>query len=84
MKNKVEVTVRGVYELGGNPCPVAFIRINYRLHDFYPCGTVHRRIKWLPRWLPFNTRYNYSLSSQMACVRMLRQKYTALAAELAD
>lgn len=76
--DKVEITVRGAYELGQNPWPIAFVRIDGQLHDFYLCGTVHRRVKWLPLWLPFNTRICTALTSQAACVQMLREKHTAI------
>lgn len=71
MEGKVTVSVRPPYDLGGNPYPVAFLWIGNDIMEAVPCGTVKRRVKWLPRWVPFNTRYDYSRSSQMACVRML-------------
>jgi hypothetical protein len=69
----VRVHVQPEYFDGSCPYPVAFLWIDGEMFDAYPCGTVHRRVKWLPLWFPFNARYSYSFYSQLACVQMLRE-----------
>ena len=74
MTEEVKVNVHAAWTLhGGNPHPVAFLWVGSNIHDFYPCGRPIRRISWLPLWVPFNCRMDYSLQSQIECVEVLRK-----------
>lgn len=68
----VAVNVRGPYSLyPPNPDPIAFLWIDGDIHDCYPCGKPSKRISWLPWWVPFNCKIDYSLDAQKECVQVL-------------
>ncbi|HEX8851198.1 MAG TPA: hypothetical protein VF761_16855 [Gemmatimonadaceae bacterium] len=69
----VQVYVTPEFFDGTCPYPVAALWIDGALFDTYPCGIVRKRVKWLPLWLPFNARYDFSIYAQLACVKRLRE-----------
>lgn len=73
MSKRVDITLRQAGFDGGCPFPVAFVRIDDELFDVYPAGTVTKRVKWLPRWLPFNSRWCHSARAQRVFVHTLRR-----------
>lgn len=82
-KAPVELSIHGVGELHPfNPWPVVFLRVNGWPIDWFPCGLVRQRIKWLPKWFPLNARFDSSLDAQAQCLRQLRERGEKMAQEL--
>ncbi len=78
----VDVHVSPEYSDGARPYPIAALWLRGELFDTYPCGIVRRRVKWLPLWVPFNARYDFSMYAQLLCVKQLREFGAKMLAEL--